>query len=291
MAEDVRTSKEDIKTIREHVARAKAYSGRLDVLKTLDALVDALELFTVTQIVGREKFEISILIDEVLRTLAAMPQLKALFPNGASLAKGQEKQMLARLAAIRDRIRTAIEKAEYEKTYAYKVSIDQALIEAMRLAQEGQTDQARVAFRKAADRFVSEPGLLQDVGARMIRCGMVQESVEYLEQAIKTDPKDPRPYGHLVMALEGLGEVEKALEITKDALRNFGPNDRTYTIMARLHLKLKQWDEAFDMASAALDLNPFAKEAQKIADKVKPRIFSKTADGKVQDKKTYTFNL
>lgn len=291
MAEDVRTTKEDIKTIREHVARAKAYSSRLDVVKTLDALVEALDLFSVTQIVGREKFEVTILIDEVLRTLSAMPQLKALFPNGITLVKGQEKQLLARLSMVRDRIKAAIEKAEYEKTYAYKVTIDQALIEAQKLLQDGQTDQARIAFRKAADRFASEPGLLQDVGARMLRGGLAQESIEFLEQAIKSDPKDPRPYGHLVMALEGLGEVEKALEITKDALRNFGPNDRTYTIMSRLHLKLKQWDEAFDMANAALDINPFANEAQKIADKVKPRIFGRDANGKTQEKKVYTFNM
>ena len=85
--------------------------------------------------------------------------------------------------------------------------------------------------------------------------------------------------------------MERALEVTKDALRNFGPNDRTYTIMARLHLKLKQWDEAFDMAKAAMDLNPFAVEAEKIAEKVKPRIFGKGADGKAQEKKTYTFNM
>lgn len=291
MSQDARTAKEDIKTIREHVARAKAYSSRLDVVKTLDALVDALDLFTVTQIVGREKFEVTILIDEVLRTLSAMPQLKSLFPNGITLAKGQEKQILSKLSAVRDRIKAAIERAEYEKTYAYKVSIDQALIEAQRLVKEGQLDQARIAFRKVADKFVTEPGLLQDVGARMLRSGLVQESIDFLEQAIKSDPKDVRPYGHLVMALEGLGEIERALEVTKDALRNFGPNDRTYTIMARLHVKLKQWDEAFDMAKAAMDLNPFAAEAEKIAEKVKPRIFGKAEDGKTQEKKTYTFNI
>ena len=85
--------------------------------------------------------------------------------------------------------------------------------------KEGQPDQARTAFRKAADKFASEPGLLQDVGARMMRSGLMQESIEYLEQAIKADPKDARPYGNLVMALEGLGELERALEVTKDALR------------------------------------------------------------------------
>ncbi|EPR39817.1 Pentatricopeptide repeat-containing protein [Desulfovibrio sp. X2] len=292
MAEDLQSLKKGVKTIREHVARAKAYVGRMDVPRTLEALCDALSLLVATPVImGREKFEITILIDEVLRTLAAMPQMQGLLPKGIALGKGQEKQLLARLSSLRDKIRLAIEKAEYEKVYAYKQAIDKAILCAQQLAKEGQMDQARLAFRKTADRFAGEPGILQDIGGRLVRCGMFQEAVEYLEEAIKGDPKDPRPYNHLLTALENLGETERALEMTKTALRNFGPSERTYTIMARLHCALKQWDEAFDMANAALDLSPYASEAEAILDEVRPRIFGRDADGKIKDKKTYTFNL
>lgn len=310
MASGQVSAKAEAKAIREHVARAKAYAGRLDMVKALDSLCGAMELYVDTKVVGREKFEITIHLDEGLRAFAAMPQMKSLFPSGITLQKGQEKKLLTQLTKVRDKIRGAIEQAEYEKMYAYKLSIDQALIAGQKLMEEGQKDQARLAFRKASEKFASEPGILQDIGSRLMRGGMTIEAVEYLEMAIKADPRDTRPYSHLVTALEILGEHEKAVAVTKEALKNFGPNDRTYTILARLHLALKQWGEAYDMASAALDLNPFARDAAKILEKTKGRIFSRAeAAGKTQpaaakdgkagkgddepppEKKVYTFNI
>ncbi|WP_029897410.1 hypothetical protein [Desulfohalovibrio reitneri] len=284
--------KAEVKEIKEHVARAKAHVTKHDVVRTLDALIDALTgLSKAKQMYGREKFEVEILIDEVLRTLSAQSHMKNLFPKGLTFKRGQEKNLLATLTKLRDRINSAIEKAEQEKMRAYKLSIDEAVLGAQKLLDEGSQDEARRAFRKAADKFADEPGLLQDVGSRLLRGRLVQESVEYLNAAIEQDPRDPRPYTHLVNALEHLGELERAEDVTKNALRNFGPNDRTYTILARIHMKKKEWDEAYDMAQAAMDINPFASEAEKIAKQVKPRIFGRDKNGQSKEKKTYTFDL
>lgn len=280
--------KENVKEIKEHVARAKAYANKYDIVRSLGSLCDALRVLTTSQVVGREKFEIEILINEVLATLSGMSQLKSIFPNGISLKKGQEKPLLKRLSVLHAKIKEAIENAEREKMRAYKVSIDKAILGAQKLLDKGDEAEAKKAFRKAADKFSKEPGVFQDVGSRMLKGGLIQESIEYLEAAIEQDPRDARPYGYLVTALEGLGELEKAEEVTKDALRNFGPNDRTYLILARLYMQMKKWDEAYDAAKAALDHNEFCKEAKKIMDKVAPRIFGK---GGKKEKKTYTFNM
>ncbi|MFW5489275.1 MAG: tetratricopeptide repeat protein [Desulfovibrio sp.] len=285
------------KTIREHVARAKAYASRFEILKTLSSLCDALKLLNTSKVFGREKFEIEILIDEVLRTLSGMPQLKSIFPNGLSLKKGQEAQLYKTLRTVHDKIQSAIEKAEMEKMRAYKLSIDKAILTAQKFLDEENFADAKRIFRKAADKFADEPGIDQDIGGRLLRAGQAKDALEYLETAIEKDSRDARPYTHLVMAYEMLGELDKGIELTKDALRNFGPNDRTYLIQARLFFKLKKWDEAFDAAEAALAINPLANSAQKIIDKVKPRIFGKGKgvsqvkgkDGR--EKKVYTFDL
>ncbi len=289
--------KEDAKAIREHVARAKAYASRFEILKTLSSLCDALKMLNTSTVFGREKFEVEILIDEVLRTLSGMSQLKSIFPNGLSLKKGQEAKLYKTLRAIHDKIQTAIEQAEMEKMREYKLSIDKAILAGQKLLDAKNFVEAKRIFRKAADKFADEPGIDQDIGGRLIRAGLPQDALEYLEAAIQKDPRDPRPYTHLVMAYEMLGELEKGIELTRDALRNFGPNDRTYLIQARLFFKLKKWDEAFDAAEAALAINPLAAAAQKIIDKVKPRIFGKgkgvkqVTDKNGREKKVYTFDI
>jgi tetratricopeptide (TPR) repeat protein len=289
--------KEEAKAIREHIARAKAYASRFEILKTLASLCDALKLLGSSKIFGREKFETEILINEVLRTLSGMSQLKSLFPNGLSLKKGQEAKLYRTLRTVHDKIQEAIEQAEMEKMRNYKMSIDKAILAGQKLLDQKNFSDAKRVFRKTADKFADEPGIDQDIGARLTKAGLAGDALEYLETALEKDPRDPRPYTYLVMAYEMLGEMEKGIELTKDALRNFGPNDRTYLIQARLYFQMKKWDEAFDAAQAALEINPLAGAAQKIVEKVKPRIFgkskgvSRSKDKNGREKKVYTFDI
>jgi tetratricopeptide (TPR) repeat protein len=265
--------RDKIKTIKEHIARAKAYAGRMDVIKTLDSLAAALKVYLVTPAVGRDKAEIEILFAELMRTLNGMSQMKSLFPSGLSFKRGQEKQFLELVTKTNERIRSAIGRAEVSKVRTYKNSIDKAILAGQKLLEEKNLVEARKIFRRASEEFASEPGVFQDIGSRLLMAGMVQESVEYLERAIETAPRDPRPYGFLVAAYEALGELEKAEVAVKNALKNFGPSDRIYLRMAKLYLKMKRWDDAYNSAEAALSLNPLSREAKKVMDQVEPRIF------------------
>lgn len=265
--------RDKIKTVKEHIARAKAYAGRPDIIRTLDSLAAALKVYIPTPLVGRDKAEIEILFAELMRTLNGVSQMKSLFPAGLSFKRGQEKQLLELAVKTNERIRTAIGRAEVNKVRGYKNSIDKAILAGQKLLDEKNLVEARKIFRRASEEFADEPGVFQDIGSRMLMGGMVQESVEYLERAIETAPRDPRPYGFLVAAYEGLGELEKAEGAVKNALKNFGPSDRIYLRMAKLYLKMKRWDDAYNSAEAALSLNPLSREAKKVMEQVEPRIF------------------
>ncbi|WP_419778599.1 hypothetical protein [Maridesulfovibrio sp.] len=116
------------KSIKENIARAKAYGQRKDYMRCLHALSLSLDELASSQVFGREKFEIGILIDEVIRQLLAMDELKRVLPRGLKYTKGQEKKLAAVFMKIHDTIKSALEKAAVEKVRKQKNQIDQYVL-------------------------------------------------------------------------------------------------------------------------------------------------------------------
>ena len=287
----------EARIVKQHIARVKGYIARGEILKSLNACCNALdEVLNSRKIFGREKFEIEILLDEAMRGIGSMESLRGVFPNGLSLKRGKEKQQLQTLRTLHKKIESTLEKAKVDKMRQYKQSIDKAILTAQRHLDAGESAEAKKIFRRAADTFKSEDGILFDIGSRLYRGGLIQEAVEYFKVAITKNARDPRPWGYIVRGLEELGELEKAEAAATDALRNFGPNDRTYLRLAQIYLKMSKWDDAFNNANACLELDPTSNEAMDIVKQTEPRIFGrgkkkkKGKDGQ-PDKVVHTFNM
>jgi tetratricopeptide (TPR) repeat protein len=262
------------KVIKEHIARAKSYANKFELLKTLASLCDALELTLQSQIFGRDKFEIGILTDEVLRTLTSHDSFKDLFPAGIGFKKGQEKALYVTLKKIHGRVKNLIEKQELEKTREKMHTVDHLILEAQAKLDAKEFVDARRLFYKATERFELEiPGLNVDAAQRMVRAGQFVEAIPFLERGIELDPKDPRPWGLLVTCYESQGELDKAVEVIKEVMRRHGTNESIYIRYARILVKQRKWSEAFDACQEAIKFNAFSPDAHKIADKIGPRIF------------------
>ncbi|MFW5838274.1 MAG: tetratricopeptide repeat protein [Desulfovibrionaceae bacterium] len=265
------------KVIKEHIARAKSYAYKYELLKTLSSLCEALELTMQSKVFGRDKFEISILVDEVLRILTSHESFKELLPAGISFKAGQEKALYMTLKKLHDRVKDLIEKQELEKTREKMHSIDQLILEAQGKLDEKEYVEARRMFYKVTERFEKEiPGLNVDAGQRMIRAGQFVEAIPFLERSIELDPKDPRPWGLLVACYEAQGELDKAVEVIKEVMRRHGTNESIFLRYAKVLLKQKKWGDAFDACQEAMKFNPFSPEAHKIADKIGPRVFGQS---------------
>ncbi|CCO23673.1 tetratricopeptide repeat protein [Maridesulfovibrio hydrothermalis] len=263
------------KSIKENIARAKAYGQRKDYMRCLHALSISLDEFGGSKIFGREKFEIGILVDEVFRQLLAMEELKRVLPRGLKYTKGQEKKLSAILKKIHDTIKTALEKAAIEKIRKQKNQIDQYILAGQKALAKKDVKEAKKFFRKITDAYPEERGILQDVGARLVKSGFPADGVEYLERAIAQSPSDSRPYISLLLAWEMQGEEDKALAIIKDIVRRFGANESIYIRQAKLFLGKRMYTEAYDASAAALKLNPLSREAKKISDRLGPKIFGR----------------
>ncbi len=266
------------KTVREHIARAKSYIQREDYVRTLSALCQALSDLGASQIFGRERLEINVLLEEAMRDLSGMKQIKKLFPQGLAYVKGQEKVLHATLKRLRDKLEAAIEKVRVAKLRQEKMALDELLIAAQEFLAKKEPMEARKLFRRASEQYSHEPGLNVDIGNRLMQAGHLPEALDYFMAARDQDPRDPRPWQYAIMCYEGMNESEKAEQVVRDALKKFGGNDFLLLRLAKLCLAQRKWDEAFNSANSVFSQNPLNQDAIKILREVGPRLFGKDYD-------------
>lgn len=266
------------KNVREHIARSKFYLQRKDVLRSLRALAQGLDLLTGSQIFGRERIEISILMEEAVRLLSEHEAIKRAVPGGLSYKKGQEKDLSASLKRMADILETLLGKAQVDERRRRLAELDELVLAGQAELDKKEPLEARKFFRRAMESFTDEPGLLVDLGNRLMLAGLVAEAMEYFQKNIEIAPTDARAYTFLAQCQDALGEGLKAEEVLKAALRRFGPNEAMLVRLAKGALERRAWSEALAAAQAALEVNPTSREAVKHAEAASERIYG-TAKG------------
>lgn len=267
------------KDIREDIARARAYANKSDYLKTLACLANAMRGLITSQIFGAEKFEIHAHLEEALRDLNKMKMIRKLFPAGLKYEKGKEKAFYGTLVRLHKKLGEAMEKARLTKMRKRLAVLDDNMIKAANLIKADNQLEARKLYRKISEFFVDVEGIDSDIGNRLTTFGMFAEAVEYLNKALETTPSDVRAHNALILCYEAMGEVDKAMEAIKEAMRRLGTSEGLYVRMAKLHLKKREWSEVYNNAKAAMDLNPLNTEAKKMMKQAEPRIFASGTKG------------
>lgn len=261
------------KSIKEDIARAKAHTQRGDYIRSLGALCKALERMLGSQIFGRDKFEIGILLDEAVNELMDMKGMKRIFPVPLKYEKGKEKKIYLTLKKLRAKIEEAVEKARIEKTRKRLARLDDAILKAQELLDEKQALEARRLFRQIADEYPDVKGINTDIGRRLVMGGFLQEAVEYLKRAIEIAPSDIRSYELLSLCHEGMAKPAKARDVVWDAIRRFGKKEGLYLRLAKLCFAAKDWGGALDAANVVLSINPLNMEASKLVKKSEPKVY------------------
>lgn len=261
------------KTIREDIARARAYAGKNNYLRTLAALARALEALNNSQVFGREKFEVQALLEEAFRDLNGMQMIQKLFPAGIKYVRGKEKVAFITLRRLHDKLEEAMEKSKLARVRKRLAVLDENLIKAQELIKQGEHLEGRKLFRKASEYYTDIDGLDSDIGNRLLMGGLASEAVEYFKRALEKYASDQRAYNGLIMAYEAIGELEKAAEAIKDAMRRLGGTESLLFKLARISLERRDWTEAYNNAKSVLERNPLNMDAEKIVKQVEPRIF------------------
>ncbi len=261
------------KEAKEHVARAKAYAAKPDAVRALSSCCEAIRGMVQGQVVGRERYEIEILLSEVLRLVSRLDEVKRTYDKPLAYAKGQDKKLYVQLSEIQKKIQEARDKEALDATRARKNKIDQLVLKAQELLVQGQPMEAKKVIRLVTEQYGDEPGIFADVGRRMAVMGLTNEAVEYLERAVELNPKDSRPYPYLANAYEELGRLDDLERFLRDALKQFGRNARIFARLAKLFRSTRRWSDAYEMARLAVDSDPNLNEAKRILAEMERRVF------------------
>jgi tetratricopeptide (TPR) repeat protein len=266
------------KTVREHIARTKFNLQRRDILKALKSLAHALDLLVAGQIVGRERIEIGILLDEAVRLLMEQDMIKRSLPGGLSYVKGKERELSATLNRMAQALEEVLGRMRAEERRKNLLELDELILAAQAELDKKEPLEARRLFRKAMENFAEEPGLMADIGNRLVLAGLPAEAMEYLQKSLELAPTDMRAYTLLAQCHEFLGDADKAEDMLRTILRRFGPNEAILLRLGKAALGRRNWDEALNCALAVLKLSPQNAEAVKIAREASERVYG-TAEG------------
>ncbi len=90
--------------------------------------------------------------------------------------------------------------------------------EAVRLAQQGKTQEAIEMFETLLQRDPENKTVLNWLGYLYLKTGKYEEAVPVLEKAVKAAPKNPEAWNNLGNAYLHTGQIEKAIDAYKQVI-------------------------------------------------------------------------
>lgn len=261
------------KAAKENISRATAYARRFEAVKALKSAAAAFETFASgTSIMGRAKFEIEVLLLDMLRELELVPDIRAQLRGPFKFQKGAENKFAMALAALALHLEKLEKKAEDAAVQEKLARIAQIFDKARESIAEKNLPSARRILNAVCEQNPKEPGIFTKAAKMMADAGLMAEVVPFAEKAIEANPKDAQAVGLAVEACKQVGELPKAEQFLRDAMRNLGAHPKTYVSLAKVLYQMSKWDQAYDAARAAYDRDPSLAEAKEILDLTERRV-------------------
>ena len=261
------------KSVKEDISRATAYARRAMSVKALQSAGSALDGYASSRsIIGRAKLELEILLQDMLRELELMPEVKAHLKGSFKLRKGAEAVFAKALAALA----VHLEKLEHQKQAVAGQKTRERLDRTFQTAQDALREKNLPAVRRilntVCEQNPTEPGIHTRAAMLLAEAGLHPDVIGFAEKAIEQNPKDARAFSLGVEACKQIGELPKAEVFLRDALKNFGAHPKTYISLARVLYQMHKWDEAYDAARAAYDRDNSLAEAKELVELTEKRV-------------------
>lgn len=260
----------------QHISRAKSLLKRDESARALEELIIGLGQYDGTQLMGKARFEAEVMIQECVSDLNRQPVVRALLTtltksdkSTVAYVPGQESKLKALLPILLKGISELEASKNNDADSGHEKRKTTLRDKGLSFMKEGDMTKAKASFRRLAEEFGEEPGVLSEVAQYMQDGGMVFEAAEFFEQAIEAFPKDSKGYAGATQAYIAVQDYEKAEAVYLAAIKNFGKHTKTMTNLANLYVLWRKNDLAYDAAKEAVNLDPSNVEAQEILDKVK----------------------
>lgn len=205
--------KDDSKAAKEHIARAKAYFQRHDVLRTTASIIASLRLVLAGKVTGLDRITVDSAVKEVLHNLNRVSEVKKMFPRGIMYAKGHEKLVHDSLVKLFLELKKAQDSESYNEQLTRKISLDKALNRGRRYLSGGSLQDATEAFEEAKSLYVDEHSMFRMIGEWCIECKQPKMAIRYLKKAVAVDPDTSKAKRVLLDAVVATGDKVGAAKL------------------------------------------------------------------------------
>lgn len=205
--------KDDSKAAKEHIARAKAYFQRHDVLRTTASIIASLRLVLAGKVTGLDRITVDSAVKEVLHNLNRVSEVKKMFPRGIMYAKGHEKLVHDSLVKLFLELKKAQDSESYNEQLTRKISLDKALNRGRRFLSGGSLQDATEAFEEAKSLYVDEHSMFRMIGEWCTECKQPKMAIRYLKKAVAVDPDTNKAKRALLDAVVATGDKVGAAKL------------------------------------------------------------------------------
>jgi tetratricopeptide (TPR) repeat protein len=258
--------------VKRNLARANGYLRRKEYRKAVQAAAVAFSAKPdCAQLVGQHKHELEFLCIEFCDNFNTNPGVIA-FMHGIKIrarpflayAPGGEDMVRTKLEIVEERMDAKEREREARRLAALAEKKATWMERGQRALDEGNYPRGKAWLRRVVDDFGHEPGVLADIGSRLLDKDLLPEAADILARARGADPRDHTVYTLAIRAYQGLGEMGKAEEVYLAAIRQFGGHPLTYLNLARHYMAWRKRDKAYEYARKALEADPGLDEAREI---------------------------
>lgn len=261
------------RSIKENLARAKAYLRRDDCIRSLEAAKAAIdEYIPVTAHITREsRFSIEVLIFEYVRDLNKHQHIRNVFLSRKItkepfivFARGKEKPLSMLLEALRQSLASAQDKEAARKQEEETKRKEIMLTTGQKLLDKGEFPRGKAFLRRYMEECGNTSEVIIDVGERLLRAKLYMEAADVFEKSMELHPKNVKGYAGALNAYTGMNDYENTERTYMRTLRQFGAHPRTLLNMAKFYLQHNKKDKAYDFALRALDKDSSLTEAKEV---------------------------
>jgi tetratricopeptide (TPR) repeat protein len=260
------------KDVMAELARAKGHFHRHDVPRTLISTATALKTLLGSQIVGRDKAQVSATLMEMVQNLNRSDEILRYHPEGVEYAKGGEKRLLVTLVDVLKRLREDAARESLEETRERKLKMDRLLIRGQKLLDGGKVGEAEECFQEAVELYVDEHKLFYFIARKLVDADQPRPALKYLKRALQLLPDDEQAHLALARAYFQMGAPDKAEAGARRVLKEFGPMSDAWMLLAQTFRQRGQHREAYAAAKKALALDPNMVQARKLMKAVKKQV-------------------
>ncbi|MEZ0574802.1 tetratricopeptide repeat protein [Halodesulfovibrio aestuarii] len=205
--------KDDSKAAKEHIARAKAYFQRHDILRTTASVIASLRLVLAGKVTGIDRITVDSALKEVLHNMNRVTEVKKMFPRGILYAKGHEKTVHDSLVKLFLELKKIQDSESYNEQRNRKLTLDKALNRGRRYLSSGKLQDATEAFEEAKALYVDEHSMFRMIGEWCLACKQPKMAMKYLKKAVAVDPDTRKAKRILLDAVVATGDKVGAAKL------------------------------------------------------------------------------